>query len=555
MSEVKRTLLRILFYYFLLAINTVFSFDVITNNFPTRNLPTIYLLFLSFCLILYYSHRVTTSKGVPSLIKAISWMALLLILFRGIKYSVVANVDVLARYTWYFYYIPILLIPLFLFYVAILISHKEGEKLSKWYYLFMVITIVFIALILTNDLHQQVFKFQDNFTNWNDDYSRGWLFYVINVWQYSLFIAAIVILVIKCRVSSSRKNVWIILIPALIGTLMYILLLIGKVPKIMDSTIFEFPETHIFTVAIIIECCMQLGLVPTNSEYDKIFKNSSISSQITDQKGNPVYISDNAAPLSNEQFNLPDGSRIAEHTILHKKALPGGYGFWQTDVSEIDRINQELLEANEILEQETELIRLRNELEEQQLKIKQRNLLYDKIAKYSQKQSQRISELAASGKASKNNKKKDECRKRIILLGSYIKRFANLMLLSQENNEIELGELKLSISEYLHYLNYYGIPGEFVGNPNGLVSAPLVLKIFEAFALAIESNIDSVKGVFVSLTIEEDIKLKLVLEKMMNPLDKKTITDLEKIGVKVETIIEDEITYIYFSFAKKEETL
>ena len=552
MSELKRTLGRIGFYYLLFIINSVLLVNVIPDTFPTRNLTTIFLLFLTFCLIIYYSHRVTSKRGLSLLIKSISWMALLLILFRGIKYSAFANVDILARYSWYFYYIPILLIPLFFFYIALLVSRKEGEKIPKPYFWMLVLTLVFIALILTNDLHQQIFKFQDGFVNWNSDYSHGWLFYVITVWQYSLFVAAIIILVIKCRVSDAKKNVWIILVPALIGALMYILLLIDKVPKINGTSIFEFPETHVFTVAIIIECCMQLGLVPTNSDYGKIFKNLSISAQITDERGNPVYISSSVAPLTKEQFLFPNGERIDDHTILYKMKLPGGYGFYQDDVTELDRINEELVEATEGLEQETELIRLRNELEEQQSKIKQRNILYDKIAKCTQNQSQKISELASIGKSTKDSKKKDECRKKIVLLGSYIKRYANLMLLSQENNQIKLGELKLSISEFLHYLNYYGIPGEFVGDPKESISSDAVLALFETFELAIENNIDSLEGVFVNLYIDKDVRLKLVLENMNYQLPKGTIDNLLEVGISTDIQLEDEVTYIYFKVQKGE---
>ena len=552
MKEVKRTLGRIGFYYLLFVINSVLCVNVIPDVFPTRTLSTIFLLFLSFCLVLYYSHRVTSKRGISLLIKAISWMALSLILFRGIKYSAFANVDTLARYSWYFYYIPILLIPLFFFYIAILVSRKDGEKIPKSYFWMLGLTLVFILLILTNDLHQQVFKFQDGFVDWNNNYTHGWLFYVITTWQYSLFIAAVVILVIKCRISEAKRNVWIILIPALIGTLMHVLLLINKVPKINDTLLFEFPETHVFTVAIIIECCMQLGLVPTNSEYGKIFNNLSISAQITDEKGNPVYISSSATPLTKEQFLLPNGTRINEHTILYKMKLPGGYGFYQDDVKELDRINLELEEATEGLEQENELIRLRNELEEKQSKIHQRNILYDKIAKSTQTQSQKISQLAAIGKLTKDTKKKEDCRKKIVLLGSYIKRYANLVLLSQENNQIELGELKLSITEFLHYLNYNGIPGEFVGEPKGSIASDTVLALFEAFEIAVENNIEHLHGVFVNLYQDEDIKFKFVLENMKNPLPNEVIENLSQAGIVSSIKNEEDVTYINLSVLKGE---
>ncbi len=552
MKELKRTLLRMGFYYLLLLVNTVFSFSFINDNFPARNLPTIYLLVLSFCLVLYYSHRLPPKGTTSFLMKSIAWSAVLLILFRSIKYSAFFSVDVLARHTWYFYYVPILVMPLCLFFIALLVSRKQGDRFPIAWIWVVILTGIFILLILTNDLHQQVFKFQEGFVDWNNNYDHGWLFYVINVWQYSLYIAAVVILIVKCRISESKKNAWVILIPATIGAVLYVLLLTGFVPKLFGSTIIEFPEAHIFTIAVVVECCIQLGLVPTNNEYGKIFQNLSISSEVTDEKGNPIYISSSAIPITKEQFELESGSRIEEHTVLYKMKLPGGYGFWQDDMKELDRINEELQDAKEGLEQETELIRLRNELEEQQAKIRQRTILYDKIAEATKRQSQTISELAKKAKASEDAKLKDEYRRRIVLLGAYIKRYANLTLLSQESAMIEVGELKLSIAELLHYLNYYGVPGELVGEAKSSISSDSALAIFEVLELVIEDNLDSIKGVFINLLIEDNVKLKLIVEDMKHPFSKEITEELSKVDVLTDAMVEDDVTYITFSVKKGE---
>ena len=554
MGEWKKTLGRILFYYLLLLVNGILSNGFITDHFPFRNAPTFFLLALSICLVLYYRHRVTSKGRISLWIKGISWMALSLILFRAIKYSAFSNVDVLARHSWYCYYIPILSMPLFLFLVSLLVSGKEESFAhKKWVWLFYAITISLIVLTLTNDLHQQVFSFHEGFAGWNDDYSHGWLFYVINVWQFSLYVASIVILIIKCRVSSSKKNAWVILIPALIGTLMYVLLLLGAVPKIAGSTLFEFPEAHIFTVIVVIECCMQLGLVPTNSDYKKVFQSLSIPAEITDEKGHPVFISGNAAPLSKEEFLLESGSRIQEHVILYKMKLPGGYGFWQDEVSGLDFINEQLSEAKEGLEQETEIIRLRNELEQQQLSIKQRALIYDQIAKSTSSQSKAISELAKKARESDDPKQKDAHRKKIVLLGCYIKRYANLMLLCQERSDLELGELELSISEFLHYLNYYGIPGELIGEKKGRIASRSALALFETIESLIENNLDCLNGVFVNFLPKEGGGLKLVLEGSTSSIEEAKKKHLEEAGVSFKLTQEDEVSYWSFFFLLKEE--
>ena len=54
MKVVKTTLCRLSVYYLLLAIGIIPCANIIPDAFPARNLSTIYVLFLSACLIRYY---------------------------------------------------------------------------------------------------------------------------------------------------------------------------------------------------------------------------------------------------------------------------------------------------------------------------------------------------------------------------------------------------------------------------------------------------------------------------------------------------------------------
>ena len=90
---------------------------------------------------------------MPFMMKSLSWMAFLLLLLRGIKYSVFAGVDILARLSWYLYYAPMLLLPLFLFYISLLISPGVDSHVPKRWYWVGAVTVVLILLVLTNDLH------------------------------------------------------------------------------------------------------------------------------------------------------------------------------------------------------------------------------------------------------------------------------------------------------------------------------------------------------------------------------------------------------------------
>lgn len=551
MNELKPTFRHLALYYLLFAISIIPCGNFIPDVFPTRNVSTIYLLTLCVCLIMYYSHRLTRAGGLSVLMKSVSWLLLLLILLRGIKYSVFASVDVLARHTWYFYYVPMLLCPLFLFYISLLASSKKGFHLQKGWYLAAAVTVLFIVLVLTNDLHQLIFRFNAGFADWNNDYSYGLLFYVILVWRYILYISAVIILVIKCRISSSKKSAWVILIPFSIGVILNLHIITGNMPKPLGANIVELPETLIITVAAVLECCVQLGMIPTNTDYGRIFSKLSISAQITDGNGKAVFSSSSAKSLTSEEFSLPDGSRIDDHTVLRKMKIPGGYGFWQDDMTELDRLNGELALAKEELAREGELIRLRGELKEKQEEIEQRTLVYDTIAKRTQGQSELISKLAKAARFSSDPGERDEYRKRITLLGAYIKRYANLTLLSREKNVIEIGELALSVSEVLRYLNFSGIPSEFICDGQCVVSADSALAVFEAFEILLEENYSALCGVFVNLTVQkESVLFKLALENAKEPPSDKTVGALASVKVQSAVDFEDDVAYVCFTMPK-----
>ncbi len=555
MKVVKTTLWRLAFYYLLLAVSIIPCANIIPDAFPTRNLSTIYLLFFSACLIRYYSYRVAGKGPLPFLIKALSWMEFLLLLLRGLKYSVFAGVDVLARHTWYLYYLPMLLMPTFLLYIALLVSPDGDLHIKKRWYVFGAVSAALIAFVLTNDLHGLVFRFNPGFANWNSDYSRTALFFVTTAWQYVLYLLAMLILVVKCRITNAKKYSWLTLIPFAIGIAMNVLLMTETMPNIKGSFIIEFPEAMIFMVAGVLECCMQLGLIPTNSNYGKLFGIFSLSAQITDKNGTPVYMSKTSAPLTEEQFNGPDGARIDEHTVLHKMELPGGFGFWQDDMTELDRLNGELELAKEELSQETELLRLQNELRENEAKIEQRSAVYDAIAKDTRRQSGEISNLAKTARKTDDPAMREQCRKRITLFASYIKRYANLMLLSYENRTIETGELALSFSEVLRYLNFAGIPGELVCDASGSVSAEKALAMFKVFGALITDNIQSLKGVIISLPESDKTVCKLTLENVEAGVAEESRELLSNAGIKWDSVYEDDVTYLSFTLSERGQSL
>lgn len=214
-------------------------------------------------------------------------------------------------------------------------------------------------------------------------------------------------------------------------------------------------------------------------------------------------------------------------------------------------MNVALAEIKSKLSEESELIRLQNELKEKQAKIEQRTIVYNKIARHTRKQSLEIFRIAKEARQSSDKAFKDGCRKHILLLGAYIKRYANLMLLSDESKIIEVGEFAVSVSEILRYLNFCGIPAELINTAEGEIPANAVFTVFEAFRTLLEDNFYSISGIFVNFSVHDVIFFKLTLENIHASVSEAMREMLSSADVNIALEYEDNVTYVCFTLPSR----
>ena len=551
MNEVKTSLKRLGLFYFLLALGIFGNCDIIPCRFPLENISSLYFFSLTVCLILHFYRRVAQHPKLRKLMLTLACMEALLVMLRGIKYSVFGSIHFLARYSWYLFFIPMLFIPVLLFYISLYIDAKDERLVRKRWGWVAVVTVLLILLVFTNDFHQMVYGYNPGFDNWDLDYSHGWAFAVVTAWEYGFYVISVVILIVKCSISKVKNQAWLIMIPFVLGVTMIMLKFTDTMPKINGHCLAEFPEMLCCMVTGVLECCMQLGMIPTNESYRELMKETSVRVQITDRDGNVIYKANAAKELTKEQFSAPDKARIGEHTILRRMDIPGGYGFWENDVTELDKLNEELAETGEALSEEARLVQLQNELKEKQAKIDQRTAVYDTIARRTQNQSMAISRISDEGLKSDDPGVKDRCRKHIALLGAYIKRYANLTLLSESTGAVSINELALSVTEVLRYLNRYGMPGELLSAAEGSVPAEEALTVFEAFETLLENHLPDLTGAFVNLDTEDDgFVFRLTLENMGAEIPASVTENLLKRGIQTAAEYEDNVGYISFVFPK-----
>lgn len=483
---------------------------------------TVYFTILAVVLVGRTSARIADDK-VRRLLTVTAWMIVAFFVFQGLKYQVFREKDLVGRMLWYLYYLPILFLPTFSLLAAMAVDLKDAKRFVRIGIPIGSVSVAFFLLVMTNDLHQLVFHFRPGFQNWDSDYDHGITYYLLAVWVLLLLLASIYVLLQKCRLSASKKLFWIPLIPILFGVLYVFLYVMGWSPRASGMLFIEFPETACAVIACFWECCIGIGLIPSNKGYEALFMQSSLATQIADSEGNTVYASETASQLTPEQKASEESLWLDRNTFLRRAGVRGGFVYWQNDMSGINAVNQELTELEERLSEETELIRLQNEDREKRAAIDEKNRVYDKIAEGVREQSQRIAELAGSAQLGGPAQDLGDCNARmgwICFYGTYVKRYSNLVLLAENEGALPVAELSLAISESLHALSELGIAvtkreegtgveAGILASAGGELDPHTAITVYETFERLVACLEGALKGVYVRLTGKE---CKLVLE-------------------------------------------
>ena len=242
---------------------------------------------------------------------------------KTIKYEfLTVNTDPLGRYIWYSYYIPMLLIPLFGVFVVNHIGKPEEYRTPKWMQYLYIPAFLLIAMVLTNDLHQWVFRFDNGYANYDKDYSYGIPYFILMAW-YILFVLYFVIsLLRKCRVPGSRKTQKLPLIIAFGGIVFWIVYIL-KIVRV-DLTVIDC-----LIIASLLESAIQCGMIPSNTGHRELFRKTTIPIQILDNDYQPHYVSATALPIHERRLRQSASENVdLGDTLTEYFFKPSQYKNW-----------------------------------------------------------------------------------------------------------------------------------------------------------------------------------------------------------------------------------
>ena len=388
---------------------------------------------------------------------------------RAIKYSFFLNNEWLERTLWYAYYIPLILMPLISLMIAIRLGKTDDEQIKTTPKLLFIPALLLILGIMTNDLHQLAFRFKPNFENRTYDYSYGVLYYIALAWIIVCALAALVLAIRFSTISSGIRRGLIplaVIFVSLAGVAVYIF------TDFRYTRIMNVPELFCFCVAAFWEACLQTGLLPSNTGYDLLFNHSHLAARITDFDGKPVY------EAATEQA---DGEYIR-----HCKSVSGGQIEWLEDVTAVTQQKRQLEIAKQRLENRAELQEQENKLKEERIRIAEQKMLYDKMNASFAPQTELIRRLVSN--ANESEEKWKENMLWVCVIGAYIKRKSNLILLSANSERISFKELQLAYLESFSYLTRAGVDCEIGSVPEISLPSGLLLYAYDEFETLLEKK-------------------------------------------------------------------
>ena len=426
-------------------------------------------------------------------------MAVLWLFLRAVKYRFFSD-DTITRHLWYLYYVPQILAPLFSLFAALQLGRREGDALSRKWYLLFIPAVLLIGGVLTNDLHQLVFRAVPGAATLEADYTHGWMYYLAMTWIVGLLLATGIIVYRKCRVSESRRYAWIPLCVFLGGFALCALSFANI------YTFHKMPECFCLTFAAFWESCLQVGLIPTNGYYRYFFSESTVAAQIVNGRGEPVYRAKNAPNLTPDQLEAAacESILLNADTRLQSASVQDGRVYWLEYISKINRIQAQLAEINARLSEENELIQAENELKRQRAQIEEQNRLMDAMLSLVQPQLLAINRLLSDKSA--------QSLKHICILGAYVKRRVNLALICDKKMVVPVDELAHCIRESLTYLTQYGAVCALHQEGRGSVSSREAQTAYDFFEDCLEAALPSLSALMVRLECGERFSIRLMLE-------------------------------------------
>ena len=365
--------------------------------------------------------------------------------------------------------------------------------------------------MITNDLHQQVFAFDSGVPGVPDNYgySHGIFYFCSMGWMVACMIFSLALLLKKSRVpSGSEKRIRPFVIACI--TILYGLLYLSGLPAIR-RWLGDMNVTFCLLYAAIYESCIRCRMIQSNTGYVELFEATTLAACIADRSGNIVLRSraageDMVCPREGVPLIRPNGIRISSAPIS------GGYAVWQDNVRPLTELRARLSENKAKINSNKEKLREAYIIQKKLHELTEKNRIYDEMEARYGEQIARVGQLLRQCEGAAPEEIRSTL-KRILLLGTYIKRSANLYFLSQEYELLPQQELRLTIDEAVRVITVCGTECSVVYHTTGPMRSTEVARLLDLLKTVTEATIGGLYSLFISVSDGEmDLSVECAAE-------------------------------------------
>lgn len=485
MSERKKSIVRLF-----AAAALLFAVSAY-RQFSMRYLPEDflrpYLVWAVYMFLLFsWQHTITTKitqKSMRSHLTAQNVVSILYLTVRFVQDAFLYTDISWMRFTGYFINIAAVFIPLFGLYGAFYLGRSEDYRISKKWYLLLIPACFLSVMALTNDLHHFLYYIVPEEPQPNLYFHPYIGTYLIYLW--GLWMIGHQVYVIYQRNGTTKSDP---LYRKLIPFYEPILLFLFSIPYaatayVVRFELVEYSAGLIFILVLCWELYILTGLIPVNTQYEEVFRRSTVAMQILSPDGERIAVSENAAditPVILESLKQNQHFSVTEDVIMHLHQIPDGYLVWQTDLSQINRALRELQRLNAELEEKRDLLAQEIRIQSDEASIQARNDIYDSLS------SEVAGQLALMEKILSKESLSSDDWNRICLIGTYIKRFCNLRLTYQEQQTIPIGDLAISLQDMAKCMKNLEIRTSLDFCPTSNLEPALILLIMKTLEEILE---------------------------------------------------------------------
>lgn len=465
------------------AVGTVVLLAWLCRVLPLEGLPSglqeacgilrslLYLsLFAGWGISLYNR---TVHPQVRRLLLNVDLLMLFWILVRTLRFQLNTSPG-MDRMLGYLYYAPMLGIPVLCVQLVLTVDRSERYRLSAWARMLWLPSAVLLELVLTNDLHQQVFRLQQP---WNEKYQYGWLFGLVVGWIVICILLAFGIIAHKSRNPRILRRLPLPAIPmVLLGVYA---VLYGFHFPLIKQFLGDMTIVHCLMTAASLEGGLRCGLIQSNTGYEELLRVTSLAVQLD------------------------------EHTLLRSAPVQGGYVMWQTDITELVENMERLKENRTELAERNYLEQQNYEVERKINALREKNRLYDLLQRQLAPQIIRMDQLLTRYRAAPEEEKR-QLLGQVAVLGAYLKRGANLMFLAQQHRYVPSAELRYALEESISSLELAGVECAMEVTHGVRLPAEAAAACYSRFESVVEGALGQLDALFVR-AVWKDHRLNLYL--------------------------------------------